>query len=151
MAILRAVVDEEQEAGRREVLHQPVEHGLRLGVYPVEVLEHDQERLDLAFPQEEPSQGINGSLPPRRVERLPPAILHRHVEEREERRQRRLERAVEREELAGGLLPDGAGCVAVANLEVPRRRLATGRYGVALPYETEPVSRISQPCSGENE
>ena len=117
--VLRAVVDEEQEPGRRQALDQPVEHRLRLGVDPVEVLEHDQERLDLALPQEEPPQGVDGPLPPRgRVQRLPPAVLHRHVEQREERGQRRLERAVEREELAGDLLPDGAGLVAVGDLEV---------------------------------
>ena len=53
-----------------------------------------------------------------RVQRLPPAVLHRHVEQREERGQRRLEGAVEREELARDLLPDGAGLVPVGDLEV---------------------------------
>ena len=70
--VLRAVVDEEQEPGRRQALDQAVEHGLRLGVDPVEVLEHDQERLDLALPQEEPLQGVEGALPPLgRVQRPP--------------------------------------------------------------------------------
>ncbi len=56
--VLRAVVDEEQEPGRRQALDQAVEERLRLGVDPVEVLEDDQERLDLALPQEEPLQGV---------------------------------------------------------------------------------------------
>ena len=70
--VLRAVVDEEQEPGRRQALDQPIEHGLRLGVDPVEVLEHDQERLDLALPQEEPLQGVDGALPPLRAGPEPP-------------------------------------------------------------------------------
>ena len=133
--VLGTVVDEEQEPGRRQALDQPVEHRLRLGVDPVEVLEHDQERLDLALPQEEPAQGVDGPLPPRgRVQRLPPAVLHRHVEEREERRQRRLERAVEREELARDLLPDGARLVPVTDLEVTREetRHREIRRGLAI-------------------
>jgi hypothetical protein len=85
--VLRPVVDEEQEPGRRQALDQPVEPRLRLGVDPVEILEHDQERLDLALPQEEPPEGLDGALPTRgRVQDLPPAILHRHIEQREEGR-----------------------------------------------------------------
>ena len=52
--VLGPVVDEEQEAGGRQALDQAVEQRLGLGVDPVEVLEDDQERLDLALPQEEP-------------------------------------------------------------------------------------------------
>ncbi len=100
MPVLRAVVDEQQEPGRRQALDQAVERGLRLRVDPVEVFDDDQERLDLALPQEEPLQGVDGALAPlRRGEGLPSAVFHRHVEEREERRQRWLEGAVEREEL----------------------------------------------------
>ena len=72
--VLGAVVDEEQEAGRRQALDQAVESGLGLGVDPVEVLEDDEERLDLALPQEQPLERVEGPLPAlRRVERLPPA------------------------------------------------------------------------------
>jgi hypothetical protein len=83
---------------------------LRLRVDPVEVLEHQQEGLDLALSQEEPLQGVVRALPALGwVENLPPPVFHRDVEQREERRQRRLEGAIEREELAGDLLPDGTG------------------------------------------
>jgi hypothetical protein len=76
-----AVVDEEQEPGRRQALDQTVERGLRLGVDPVEVLEYDQEGLDLTLPQEKPAHGVERPLPPLgQVQSLPPVVLHRHVE-----------------------------------------------------------------------
>jgi hypothetical protein len=46
--VFRPVI-EEQQPGRRQALDQAVEHRLRLGVDPVEVLEHDQQWLDLAL------------------------------------------------------------------------------------------------------
>jgi hypothetical protein len=42
--VLRSVVDEQEDAGRRQALHQGVEKGLGLAVDPVEVLEHQHER-----------------------------------------------------------------------------------------------------------
>src|SRR4029453_4257193 len=71
--VLRAVIDEEQDADGRQALHQTVQYGLRLGVDPVEVLEYDQQWLKLALAQEEPPQGVDRALPPRgRVQSLPP-------------------------------------------------------------------------------
>ena len=49
--VLRSVVHEEQQAGGRQALDQAVEQRLGLGVDPVQVLEDQQERLDLALPQ----------------------------------------------------------------------------------------------------
>src|SRR5262249_59222877 len=78
---IRGVVDKEQERGRRQTLDHAVEHRLRLGVDPVKVLEHDQERLDLTLPKEKPSQGLDGPLPPRgRGQNLPPAACPRALE-----------------------------------------------------------------------
>ena len=42
--VLRAVVDQQQEPGRRQALDQAVEQGLRLGIDPVQVLEDQQQR-----------------------------------------------------------------------------------------------------------
>ena len=50
--VLRAVVDQEQEPGRRQALDQAVEQGLRLGIDPVQILEDQQQRLHLAFAQQ---------------------------------------------------------------------------------------------------
>jgi hypothetical protein len=47
--ILRTVVDQQQEPGRGQALHQAVEQRLGLGIDPVQVLEHQQQRLHLAF------------------------------------------------------------------------------------------------------
>jgi len=50
--VLRTIVDEEQDARGGEALHQRVHQRLRLGVDPVQVLEHHDDGLHLALPQE---------------------------------------------------------------------------------------------------
>jgi hypothetical protein len=50
--VLGPVVDEEQDAGRRQALNQTVEQRLGLRVDPVEILEDHEERLDLALSEE---------------------------------------------------------------------------------------------------
>src|SRR5262249_57054692 len=39
--VLWPIVDEQQQTGRRQALDKAIEEGLRLGIDPVEVLEHD--------------------------------------------------------------------------------------------------------------
>ncbi len=53
MLVLGPVVDEEQDARRRQALNEAVEQRLGLGVDPVEILEEHEERLDLAFSEEQ--------------------------------------------------------------------------------------------------
>ena len=114
MLVLGPVVDEEQEAGRRQALDQAVEQRLGLGVDPVEILEDHEQRLDLALPQEQPLDRLQGPLPAlRRVERVPRGVLDGDVEQRQERRQERLQRAVQRQELARHLLADRPRVVAL--------------------------------------
>jgi hypothetical protein len=61
----------------------------------VQVLEDHEQRLHLAFPQEQALDGIERALAALgRVERLPGRVLDRHVEESEERGQQGLERPV---------------------------------------------------------
>src|SRR5262249_37180750 len=43
--VLGAIVHQEQEAGGRQALDQALEQGLRLRINPVQVLEHQQQRL----------------------------------------------------------------------------------------------------------
>jgi len=63
----------------------------------VEVLADQGERLLARFPQQQPLHGVECVLTPlRRVEREPRGVVHRHVEESQQRRQRRLQRPVER-------------------------------------------------------
>ena len=49
MLVLRTVVDQEQQPGRRQALDQAVEQRLRLGIDPVQVLAHQAQGLHLAF------------------------------------------------------------------------------------------------------
>jgi hypothetical protein len=85
----------------------------------MEVLEDHEERLDLALPEQEALHGVQGPLATLQgLERLPPVIIHRHVQEREERREARLEGRIEREKLPGELLSDLPGIIAEVDLAV---------------------------------
>ncbi len=110
MLVLGPVVDEQQEPGRRQALDQAVEQRLGLGVDPVEVLEDHEERLDLALPEQEPLDGVERPLAALAgIERLPHGVLDGYIEERQQRRQDRLEGPIQRQELAGHLLADRRG------------------------------------------
>src|SRR5262245_6744698 len=132
MAVLRPVVDEEQQARRREALDETVEQRLCLPVDPVQVLEDQDERLLLRFAQEQSSYRVEGplaTLP--RLERLPRDVVHRQVEQEQQRGQRRPQRLVQDEQLAGHLLADLAQIVARLDLEIALeeiddRRIARG-------------------------
>src|SRR5262249_49153499 len=114
LPVLGSVVDEQHEPRRRQALDQTVERGLRLRVDPVEVFDDHEEWLGLALPQEESLQGVDGAPTSLRWgESFPCVVFHRYVEECEDRRQRRLEGAVEREELLRDLAPDGARLILV--------------------------------------
>ena len=141
MLVLRPVVHQEQQPGGGQALHQAVQERLGLGVDPVQVLEHQQERLDLALAQEQPLDPVERLLAALRgVQPLPLGVVDRHVEEPEQRREGGLERPVQGEELARHLLADLARVIARLDLEVgpqelderqKRRRLPVGD-GAAL-------------------
>ena len=85
MLILRAVVDQQQDACRGQALHQTIEAGLGLGVDPVEILDDEDQGLDLAFPQQQVLEGFAGTLAAlRRIEVLPQPVLDRQVQQGEE-------------------------------------------------------------------
>ena len=101
MLVLGAVVDQEQEPSGRQALDQAVEQGLGLGIDPVQVLEDQQQGLHLALAQQQALEGVEGALAALRgIEGLPLGIVHRHVQERQEGRQGRLEGRLQRQELA---------------------------------------------------
>jgi hypothetical protein len=96
--VLGPVVHEQQQARRAEAADQAVEQRLGLAVDPVEILEDQEEGLLARLPQQESLDGVEGALATLpRVEGLPRGVVHGHVEQGQQRRQRRLERAVERE------------------------------------------------------
>jgi len=80
--IFRPVVHQQQQPGGRQALDEPVEQRLGLGVDPVQVLEDNQQRLDLAFPEQEPLHHIQRAPAAQgRIERGPLRVVGRHVEE----------------------------------------------------------------------
>jgi hypothetical protein len=139
--VLGTVVHQQQQARRSHAVDDGVEEGLRLAVNPVEIFEDHEKGLLTRLPQQQPPHGVKGlPAPLSRLERLPRGVVHGHVEQGQQRWQRRLERAVEREQLAGHLLPDLAQVVPVLDLEIAleqvdhrpvARRLAV-RHGGAL-------------------
>jgi hypothetical protein len=62
MLVLRPVVDQQQEPGRRQAVDQAVEEGLSLGIDPVQVLEDQQQGLPLAVAQEEALEPVERAL-----------------------------------------------------------------------------------------
>jgi len=60
--VLWAIVDQEQELGRRQPLDQTVQQGLGLGINPMQILKDEQQRLHLAFAQQEPLEGRERAL-----------------------------------------------------------------------------------------
>ena len=60
--VLRAIVDQQQEAGGRQALDQAIEQGLRLRINPVQILEDQQQRLLLALAQEHALEGVERAL-----------------------------------------------------------------------------------------
>ena len=62
MLVLGTVVDQEEEPGGGQALHQAIEQGLRLGVDPVQVLTDEQQGLLLALAQQHALEGIERAL-----------------------------------------------------------------------------------------
>ena len=114
VAVLRAVVDQQQDPGGRQALDQAVEQRLGLGVDPVQVLEDQQQRLLLALAQQQPldaRRGSGGAAGPGRAPSQA-ASSTGDVEQGQQRRQDRRQRPVERQQLAGQLLADRPRVVA---------------------------------------
>jgi hypothetical protein len=90
----------------------------------VEILEREQQRLDLALPEEQPLDAVERLLAAlRRVQPLPLGVVDRHVEEPEERQEGGLQRPVQGEELARHLLANLARLIAGLDLKVGAEEL----------------------------
>ena len=112
MLVLRPVVDQQQEPGRGQALDQAVEQGLRLGIDPVQILEHQQQRLHLAFAQQHALERLERALAAlRRVEGAKRTVVRQHLQEGQQRREGVLQGLVERQHLAGHLGPHRAGVI----------------------------------------
>ena len=101
----------------------------------MEILEEHQQRLDLALPEEQSLDRIERPLPALgRVERVPCGIVDGDIQQRQQRRQEWLQRAIQRQELAGhSSRGSPAGRRAPRSGKYAFSRSMTGRYGVAFP------------------
>jgi hypothetical protein len=137
--VLGAIVDQQQEPGGRDTLDQAVEQGLGLSIDPVQIFEHQQQRLHLTFAQQHALQAVERAPAPlRRIEREKRAVLWQGVQEGQEGRDRLLQGGVEREHLPGHTSPDSTRVVTVLHLDVAlqqvehrevRRGFAVGHRG----------------------
>jgi hypothetical protein len=117
--VLGTIVHQQQQPRRAQAVDQTVEQGLGLAVDPVEVLEHHEQRLRLALAQQQTLDGLERAPTALGwIEGLPAPVLDRHVEEREERGQQRLQRPVEAQHPPQHLGVHVAVIVAVTDLEI---------------------------------
>ena len=117
--VLRAVINQEEDPRSRQALDQHIEHGLRLGVDPVQVFEHQQQGLHLAFAQQDALQRLQGAAPPlQRVEVQEWTVCRQGFEQGEHRRHSILESLVQCQDLPGDLGPDRAQVIAVLQVTV---------------------------------
>ena len=118
--VLGPVVHEQQQARRSEALDEAVEQRLRLAVDPVQVLEDHEERLLARFPKQQAASRRRACAG---AAAAGSSVCHAASStgtssRASRRRQRRLERAIQGEELARHLLADLAEVVPVLDLEV---------------------------------
>src|SRR5262249_23939200 len=133
MLVFRAVVDEQEQPSGWETLNQAVEEGLGLRIDPMQVLEHQDERLYLALAQQQTLHCVHDVLTAlESVELLLGRILYRHLQQRQEGWQRRPEGLIEREQLAGDLLTDAARIITLFDLEVAVEQVDDREIGGGL-------------------
>lgn len=124
MGVLGSVVDQQEHVGSPHPLDQGIEQGLALSVHPVQILEDEEKRLHLAFAKQHTLDAVEGAVTPlQRVQSIPFAITRRDVQQRQERREDRLESPVEGENLARHLLADAPCIVSTLDREVPTEQI----------------------------
>ena len=149
VAIFGPVVDEQDDAGCRQALNKTVQERLSLGVDPVQILEHQEQRLDLALAEQQALDGVEGSLAAVGGAQLAP--LRRvvcDVEEPEERWKERPQRLVQGQELSRNLLADRPRSITLVDLEVRPQQLNDRKIGRRLAvrdgeaFEDGPARRV---------
>jgi len=86
MLILGAVTQEQQDPSALHVLHEAIEYSLGLRVDPLEILEDDQQRLNLALPEHEVRHRVESPMSAfEGLQVLPVLVVDRDVEQGQER------------------------------------------------------------------
>ena len=133
MVVLGAVVDQQQDAGGGDAVHQQIEERLGFAVDPVEVLELDDQRLAQALARQNPLDRLQGPPPPGlRVECRQRVVTLGNAKQGIEVRQSVFQRAVENHYLAGDLLAPGALVIFRSDLEVAFEQVDYRQIGRSL-------------------
>ena len=131
--VLGAVVDQQQQAGRRQALDEAVEQGLGLGIDPVQILEDQQQRLHLALAQQHALERLEGALAALwGLERAEGAVVGQDVQQPEEGGDRLLQGLVQRQHLPGDLGPHGARLIGVLDVDVALEQVHDREVGGRL-------------------
>ena len=100
----------------------------------MQIFEEHKQRLDLTFPEDQPFDRIQCPLTALwRVQGVPRFVIDGDIQQRQERRQQRLERAVQHQELAGHSFADLALVVAVMDPEIRLQQLDDRQVRRGLP------------------
>ena len=131
--VLGAVVDQQEHPGGRQALDQQIEHGLRLGVDPVQVFEDQEQGLHLALAQEDALQRLQGAAPPLQGVQLQERTVGRQgFEQGEHGRHGVLEGLIQRQDLPGDLGPHRPEVIAVLEVTVGFEQVADRQVGGGL-------------------
>jgi hypothetical protein len=132
--VVRAVIDDEQDARSREALDESVEQDLGLRVDPVEILEEQEQRLDLAFPEQQLFDGLQDPLPALgRVEGGPRGIVDGDIQQRQQWWQQGSSAGSSMRSLAAKRSRTSRGASRSWILKCDFSSSITGRYRVAPP------------------
>ena len=137
--VLGAVVNQRQHTGGREAVDQRIEHGLRLGVDPVQVFEDQEQGLYLAFAQEDALQRLQGAAPSLQgVQVQEQTVCRQGFEQGEHGRHSILEGFIQRQDLPADLGPDRPEVIAVFDVTVGFEQVADRqvRRGFAIGHGT---------------
>jgi hypothetical protein len=89
MAVLGAIVDEDQKAHCRQALDRSVQQSLRLAINPMQVLKDQDDGLLARFSQQQLPKRVKGAVAALyRIECLPRGIVHGHIKQGQHRRTR---------------------------------------------------------------
>ena len=128
--VLRPIVDEQEEVGRGQAVHQAVDQGLRLGINPVQILKDQQQRLPLALTQQQTRQRGECALAPLGWVKLPKrTVVWEGFQQRQQRWQRVLQGFIECQHLPGDLGPNGARVIAVVHMTIALEQVHDGEIG----------------------
>ena len=131
--VLGAVIDQEKDASRRQALDQHVEHSLRLGVNPVQVFEHQQQRLHLALTQQDALQRLQGAAPPLQgVQDQERTVGRQGFEQRQNGWYGVLQGVVERQDVPGNLGSDRAQVITVLDVTIGFEQVTHRQVGGGL-------------------